>query len=293
MSGSSTDPAPAPGPEEPVQHEWDLFGEGSAEEIEHHDPEGWGGPREDRAQHLGRLADTWLDAMPEEGMPGTAPEHPDDVQDLLQEYCVKAMECPELESRKPIWLLNNREDEMWMELQAEELVRQRSMGNWKNVLEGDLNCNHASIQQFRKLLDLGHEGYMEATRVLHHIFKDRQRAPGMMNFSDDFSGLLKTNCAEAMETLSANWALLQQPTKGKGKFAGVPAPGPGFYQMPAQPPAPDKGKGKGKNAGQGKGKGKNEDQGKGKNTGWASLTDPVNPWCRYTGPKWDLQEGPR
>ena len=159
MSGPGEDPAPAPGPEEPVQQEWDLFGEGPEEELEDPDPEGWGGPRQDRAQHLGLLADTWADAMPEGLSDREAPEDPDDVQDMLQYYLPRNMDRPEFDSRvDTIWALNDREDEAWMELQASQHIRQRAMGNWRNVLEDDLNCNHESIDKFRELLAWGPEG---------------------------------------------------------------------------------------------------------------------------------------
>ena len=124
---------------------------------------------------------------------------------------------------------------------------------------------------FRTLFRTAHaeapHGYMEACRVLAHIFKDKYKEedPGNkykgVDGKEDWSMYMEIACKEAIECLDvpAEVKTLRPKGKGKGDFGAYrnPPPGPpghggssssssGFYQDP-------KGKGKGKGKDKGKG----------------------------------------
>ena len=254
-TGSSTD------------QNWDLFASGHEEVQEHEpDPEGWGGPREDRTAHLGLLSATWTHAKPE-GVDflDEAPEDPWEVQDLVQYYSALHFEdLTEFKDRKyAVWDPNDEKGEPWMVTQAATHDLQRGMGLWSSVLQEDLCCTKHSINKFRELLTMGPAGYMEATRLMHHIFKGKNRPEGQANHSEKWGGYLSKCCDEAMETLRA--MSLGQPT-----FKGH-----------------DKGHGKGKD--QGTCNGKNEANGKnmkGYDGGHG------NPWNGISHSKSEFQRGP-
>ena len=255
MAGSSAD------------KNWDLFGS-APEEVQQPepDPEGWGGPRQDRTAYLGLLLATWTSWRPMGVECGDdPPEDPWDVQDLLQAYSAEAIEdLTELKDRQyAVWEPNDEAGEPWMVTQAASHDLQRAMGNWSKVLVEDLCCSRHSISKFRELLTMGPAGYMEATRPMHHIFKGKNRPEGQVNHSEKWGGYLSKCCDEAMETLRE--LNLGQPT-----FKGH-----------------DKGHGKGKDQGTCNGKNEANDQNmKGFNGG------PGNPWNGFNPSKSEFQRGP-
>ena len=98
----------------------------------------------------------------------------------LRYYALYATESPELfENRREVWQYldaqglgpaNNAPDpDPWWALQPSE-----DLGEYRNLLENDLQCDWDSVVQWLQIVRQGPMGRMEALRILHHMLKDKK-----------------------------------------------------------------------------------------------------------------------
>ena len=96
----------------------------------------------------------------------------------LRHYALHATGCPELfHTRQDVWRylqdlgpVNNAPDpDPWWTLQPSE-----DLGEYRNLLENDLQCDWDSVVQWLQIVRRGPMGRMEALRILHHMLKDKK-----------------------------------------------------------------------------------------------------------------------
>ena len=80
------------------------------------------------------------------------------------------------------------------------------MYGWVPVIKDLTKEDWEVLSQFRLLLQKGNRGYMEATRILAHVFKDKwnhetQQPPRNNQDPDNWSGYFKNAISEALENI--------------------------------------------------------------------------------------------
>jgi hypothetical protein len=212
--------------------------------------------------------------------PDIAPGDPHSFRMALRQYATEHLHPIDSEERVALWrsLPTPNRVPSWMYLTCPDPDDTKYFRKWKDVIEGDLGCDKQSIAAFLELLhtrvDHAPEGgYMEGSRVLAHLFKDKQRGGDWDPASHDqhnFSKYLMRSSNEAREALNAGWNVwtLQSDTTRSGSSsswqasssAWQPNQGKGSsssWQASSSAWQPDQGKGTVK------GKGKSKTLGKG------------------------------
>ena len=161
------------------------------------------------SDHSGRLA--FLPPGPPVNGPPKVNLHfgaPDAYVQALRQHAVKTI-APELIcDRQNIWegeLVDGKVPE-WMYLRGKTLENHTRFHNWCQVITDDLQCDGraqlAFVRLFTKNPPEAPHGYMEACRVLAHIFKDKSKnADEVMVEPRPWSRYMQRACEEAIEAL--------------------------------------------------------------------------------------------
>ena len=104
----------------------------------------------------------------------------------LRHYAVHTVEPELLHTRQDVWRyldddgpVNNAPDpDPWWTLEPSE-----DLGEYRNLLENDLQCDRDSVIQWVQLVRLGPMGRMEGLRLLHHLLKDKSMSATIMNLT--------------------------------------------------------------------------------------------------------------
>ena len=161
------------------------------------------------SDHSGRLA--FLPPGPPVNGPPKVNLHfgePDAFVQSLRQHAVKTI-APELScDRQNIWeeeLVDGKAPE-WMCLRGKTLENHTRFHNWCQVIADDLQCDGkaqvAFVRLFTKNPPEAPHGYMEACRVLAHIFKDKSKDVGEIIVQPRaWSRYLQKACEEAIDAL--------------------------------------------------------------------------------------------
>jgi hypothetical protein len=154
--------------------------------------------------------------------PDIVPGDPQSFQSALRQYATAHLHPLDVEERVALWrsLPAPHRVPSWMYLSCPDGDDQQYFRKWKGVIEGDLGCDKQSIQAFLGLLNTRAEhapegGYMEGSRVLAHLFKDKQRGDDWDPAKHDllnFSRYLYRSSNEAREALNAGWNVWTLPS---------------------------------------------------------------------------------
>ena len=207
---------------------------------------------------------------------GHDPE-PGQFLECLRDYVRNNIDPELLVDRKALW------ESYWDEVQWTPdwmtLTPDMDLQIYKKILTEDLGCSYRASVPFVGLARRGKRGFMEATRILSHFFKDKDLGDGrstrLIDDPEANSRWLLRACEEALAAIDAPdtwsqgpWATSKGATKGKSRPSWFPQEGP--QEAPAQHQGPwvnyqgqevhhtgassssgDKGKGKGKEKRQG------------------------------------------
>ena len=202
----------------------------------------------------------YLAALPPQGAPDGVHVHPGDAASFIgafRNYAMDHVEPELLHDRRTVWDQERPGgvDPAWRYLrhpngqQAHEALH-----GWARVIKEDLGCDDRACQTFVTLFNTrpaeAPYGFMEACRVLAHIFKDKNKnladwVPDQRNWSK----FMHRACDEAIDALKvpAHVRDLRHPGKGWSDHRhfgpGAPPPGKGGHAVPP-PPVPGKGFGK-------------------------------------------------
>ena len=127
----------------------------------------------------------------------------------FRHYVDAAIQDPELladkdgKDRRDLW---DHELESWEYLGGGGHTEYIEMHGWYPVIKDLVKDDWEVLNQFRSLLQKGNRGYMEATRILAHVFKDKwnyETSQGQRNQQDpdNWSGYFKQSLSEALETI--------------------------------------------------------------------------------------------
>ena len=199
--------------------------------------------------------------------PGPAPRNvnlhigaPDALVQALRKYAIKHIEPEVLRDRRDIWDGEDLDGQVpeWMCLQGKDLESHKRFQHWCKVIKEDLECNDKACLSFIKLFDKNPpeapHGYMEACRVLAHIFKDKSKDADKVSAGPrGWSRYLQRACEEAFEALE-HWQdvkdLKDTTSSWSDWNAYTPAPpapaGPGHETTWPSWTSDKKGPGKGK-----------------------------------------------
>ena len=174
----------------------------------------------------------------------------DDYLENLRHYSWNAVDPELLDDRQDIWLLDRKPVPEYWYLRGETQEAHMFYHGWVKVIMEDLKCDPRACQAFVKLFKTmppgAPHGFMEASRVLAHVLKDKMKPeeswkPGR----EDWSRFMQRACEEAIEALENHQHLRSLPLQSSGSASWgtqhVPAPGD-----PAGSDDGLKGKGKGK-----------------------------------------------
>jgi hypothetical protein len=207
-----------------------------------------------------------------------APGDPGSFRMALRLYATENLHPTDAEERLALWrsLPKPHNVPSWMYLTCADPEDTKYFRKWKEVIKQDLGCDESSVAAFLELLrtkvDHAPEGgFMEGSRVLAHLFKDKQRGdnwdPAIYD-QHNFSKYLMRSSKEATEALHAGmnvWSLQHdttrsgsssawqasasawQPNQGKGSSSS--------WQTSSSTWQPDQGKGTVKGKGKTVGKG--------------------------------------
>ena len=133
---------------------------------------------------------------------------PDAFLQALRKHAIKHIDPDVLRDRRDIWdgeALGGQVPE-WMYLRGNTLESHKHFQHWCKVIKEDLECNDKACLSFIKLFDKNPpeapHGYMEACRVLAHIFKDKSKdADEVIAEPRGWPRYLQRACEEAIEAL--------------------------------------------------------------------------------------------
>ena len=222
--------------------------------------------REDLAwkmsDHSGRLA--FLAAAPPANAPPNVnlqPGAPDAFVQALRQHAINRIDGELLCDRREIWdgePVPGKDRPQWMYLMGKTLTSHTRFHGWSAVLKEELQCDDSACQSFVKLFATNPpeapHGYMEACRVLAHIFKDKSKdADEVIAEPRGWPRYLQRASEEAIEALE-HWKdvkdLLHTTSSRSDWNAYTPAPPPparpGDASWPSWSSSANKGMGKGK-----------------------------------------------
>jgi hypothetical protein len=203
------------------------------------------------------------------GIGPIVPGEPGSFRVSIRSYAAQYLHEDDAEERKDLWrsLPSPNRVPPWMYLACEDPEDTKYFRKWKDVLKGDLGCDDVSVAAFVKLLRTDgppEGGFMEGSRVLAHLFKDKQRSdnwdPGHYN-PHNFSKYLMVSSTEATEALEAGmnvWSLQSSTARSGSSSAWQPSHGrwsSSSWQTSPSTWQPDQGKGTVKGKGKTVGKG--------------------------------------
>ena len=197
-------------------------------------------------------------AFMESPPPGNAPPNvnlqlgaPDEFLQALRKHAIEHIDAELLCDRRDIWDGEPVDGQVpeWMYLRGKSLESHTHFHHWCRVVKEDLECDDRACQSFIKLFNMNPpeapQGYMEACRVLAHIFKDKCKdADEVIAEHRGWSRYLQRACEEAFEALE-HW----QNVKDLKLTASS------WSDWNAYTPAPPAAAGPGGGKGPGKGKG--------------------------------------
>ena len=192
------------------------------------------------------------------------PGEPGSFRLELRSYAAKYLHEADVAERMDFWrsLPTPSAVPKWMYLTCEDPEDTKYFRMWKEVLRENLGCDDASVGKFVQLLRTDGPplaGFMEGSRVLAHLFKDKQRSdnwdPGQYD-QLNFSRYLMGSCTEAIEALEAGkdvWYLPSNTSRSGSSSSWQPSQGHGrwsssSWQTSTRTWEPDQGKGTGKGA---------------------------------------------
>ena len=161
------------------------------------------------SDHSGRLA--FMAAAP----PVNAPPQvnlqdgaPAAFVQALRKHAIRQIAPELLKDRRDIWEGEPEDGQVpeWMCLRGKTLESHKGFHRWRKVLKEDPHCDDRAWESFGKLLNTNPpeaaHGYMEACRVLAHIFKDKSKnADEVMVEPRPWSRYMQRACEEAIEAL--------------------------------------------------------------------------------------------
>ena len=176
--------------------------------------------------------------------------------EALREHAIKNIDPELLCDRREIWdgeRVKGRPRPQWIYLRGQTPESHAEFHPWYQVIRDDLQCDDRACQSFVKLFRMNPpeapHGYMEACRVLAHIFKDKCKdldevTAALTAEPRGWSRYLQKACEEAIEALE-NWKdvkdLVHTTSSRSDWNAYTPAPPP-----PARPGSSSGSKGMGK-----------------------------------------------
>ena len=193
---------------------------------------------------LDRLA--WMMAIPPR-MPDKNHEvdlgDPRDFVEELRHYAEDNLAKEILDQKRTMFDQDDDEDwdPGWMYLKGTSEQSRLDFWHWFDVITDDLGCDFKSrvvfVHRFRTAPAEAPHGYMEACRVLAHIFNDKYKDdPGNkyngVDGKEDWSRFMEIACKEAIESLDVHAGVKRLRAKGKG-FGDL-----GAYRRRHSPPGP-------------------------------------------------------
>jgi hypothetical protein len=193
------------------------------------------------------------------GIGPIVPGDPGSFRTALRAYASQYLHHTDAEERLELWrsLPSPSRVPPWMYLTCADPEDTKYFHKWKYVIKEDLGCDDLSVAAFVELLrtNVPHApegGFMEGSRVLAHLFKDKQRSdnwdPGHYN-PHNFSKYLMVSSMEATEALEAGknvWYLQSSTGRSGSSSAWQPSHGrwsSSSWQTSTSTWQPDQGKG--------------------------------------------------
>ena len=161
------------------------------------------------SDHSGRLA-FLADAPPVNAPPRVNLEAgaPAAFVQALRKHAIRQIAPELLKDRRDIWDGEPEDGQLpeWMYLRGKSMESHKGFHHWGKVIKEDLQCDDRAWESFGKLLKTNPPeapyGYMEACRVLAHIFKDKPKdADEIIGERKTWSRYLQRASEEAIEAL--------------------------------------------------------------------------------------------
>ena len=161
------------------------------------------------SDHSGRLAFLAaappLNAPPSVNLQAGAPAA---FVQALGKHAIRHIAPELLKDRRDIWDGEPEDGQLpeWMYLRGKSMESHKGFHHWGKVIKEDLQCDDRAWESFGKLLKTNPPeapyGYMEACRVLAHIFKDKSKdADEVIAEPRAWSRYLQKACEEAIDAL--------------------------------------------------------------------------------------------
>lgn len=175
---------------------------------------------------------------------------PEDYLENLRKYTDAHVDPELLDGRKDVWNLDDAPAPPYWYLRGKTQEAHMFFHGWAKVVTEDLKCDDRACQTFVKLFKTmppgAPHGFMEASRVLAHVLKDKLKPEDSWKPPrDDWSRFMQRACEEAMDALEhhehVKSLILQSSGSSAWRSQHVPAPG-----GPGSSGDDPKGKGKGK-----------------------------------------------
>ena len=160
----------------------------------------------DLEQGVKRLA--YMAALPPGPFPpglqlGPDPD-PEAFLQSLRAHAILNIDGELLQDRMDKWrsLMRYEDADPWITLAPSDDLR-----DYEKLLREHYQCDNRALAPFVELIRWGPDGYMEATRILYHLCKDKDQAHGVPR-DDHHSRWLKTACERALDALKnpSKWA---------------------------------------------------------------------------------------
>ncbi len=180
---------------------------------------------------------------------------PASFMDGLRAHACQAMDNELLDNRVDLWDTEPvaGEEPDWMCLRGKTPEAHKKFHHWARVIHEDLGCDESACQAFIKLFNMAPReaphGYMEACRVLAHIFKDKSKDQEYVH-GPNWSRFVQKACEEAIEALEDPTHVKSMQRNGGGwkdwNAYNVGPPGPQMSSSSWEHGGKGKTKGKGK-----------------------------------------------
>ena len=182
---------------------------------------------------------------------------------FMRNYAIKYVDPELIGDRRALWdkepkdLYNTRVAPEWVYLKGMTKESHEQFHHWAPMLMKDLECDERACQSFIKLFKMAPpaapHGYMEACRILAHMFKDKSKNLEHAVPDDrDWSAFLRKSCDEAIEALE-DPEHVKTLKRGKSSWqdwsaynVAPPGPAKGSSSSSSSWQHSDKGKGYGK-----------------------------------------------